>query len=71
MRLQMSSMLALIGLVWVIAQMANVQSVGSTSIRDGWGTVTPPEFQGAINNPLKGFRMTLVPFSCPASIVAV
>ncbi|MFZ4766415.1 MAG: DUF4832 domain-containing protein, partial [Roseimicrobium sp.] len=26
------------------------------SVRDGWVTVTPPEFQGAINNPLKGFR---------------
>ena len=25
-------------------------------VRDGWVTVTPPEFQGAINNPLKGFR---------------
>ena len=26
------------------------------SAQDGWVTVTPPEFQGAINNPLKGFR---------------
>jgi hypothetical protein len=25
-------------------------------IRDGWVTVKPPEFHGAINNPLKGFR---------------
>jgi hypothetical protein len=32
------------------------QSVGSTSICDGWVTVTPPKFHGAINNPLKGFR---------------
>lgn len=24
--------------------------------QDGWVTVTPAEFQGAINNPLKGFR---------------
>ncbi|CAN5883213.1 hypothetical protein BH11VER1_BH11VER1_05490 [soil metagenome] len=27
-----------------------------TAIQDGWVTVSPPEFQGAINNPLKGFR---------------
>src|SRR6185503_21063539 len=26
------------------------------SVQDGWVTVTPTEFQGAINNPLKGFR---------------
>ena len=31
------------------------RSVG-TSIQNGWVTVTPPEFPGAINNPLKGFR---------------
>ncbi len=28
----------------------------ATSVRDGWVTVTPREFPGAINNPLKGFR---------------
>lgn len=56
MRLQMKSMLALIGFVSAVAQAANAQSVGSTSIRDGWVTVIPPEFHGAINNPLKGFR---------------
>jgi len=27
-----------------------------TSVHDGWVTVVPAEFQGAINNPLKGFR---------------
>ncbi len=27
-----------------------------TSVQNGWVTVTPPEFPGAINNPLKGFR---------------
>ena len=27
-----------------------------TSVKDGWVTVAPTEFQGAINNPLKGFR---------------
>lgn len=52
----MKRMLAFIGLVWGIAHAANAQSVGSTSIRDGWVTVLPPEFHGAINNPLKGFR---------------
>jgi hypothetical protein len=31
-------------------------SISSTAVRDGWVTVTPTEFQGAINNPLKGFR---------------
>ena len=44
MRMQMKSMLALIGFVWAVAQAANAQSVGSTSMRDGWVTVTPPEF---------------------------
>jgi len=28
----------------------------TTSVQDGWVTVTPPEFKDAINNPLKGFR---------------
>jgi len=27
-----------------------------TSVQNGWVTVVPPEFQDAINNPLKGFR---------------
>ena len=26
------------------------------SVKEGWVTVTPPEFEGGINNPLKGFR---------------
>jgi hypothetical protein len=26
------------------------------SVQNGWVTVVPPEFDGAINNPLKGFR---------------
>ena len=30
-------------------------SIG-TSVQNGWVTVVPPEFPGAINNPLKGFR---------------
>ncbi|MGL4420484.1 MAG: alpha/beta hydrolase family protein, partial [Gemmataceae bacterium] len=29
---------------------------GKTMVRDGMVTVEPPEFTGAINNPLKGFR---------------
>jgi len=31
------------------------RSIG-TSVKNGWVTVVPPEFRGAINNPLKGFR---------------
>ena len=31
------------------------RSIG-TSVQNGWVTVTPAEFAGAINNPLKGFR---------------
>ncbi|MBL8231399.1 MAG: DUF4832 domain-containing protein [Bryobacterales bacterium] len=30
--------------------------LAGTSVQDGWVTVTPAEFDGAINNPLKGFR---------------
>lgn len=30
--------------------------VAQASSEDGWVTVTPAEFEGAINNPLKGFR---------------
>lgn len=56
MRLQVKIMLAFIGFIGVATLAANAQSVGSTSIRDGWVVVAPPEFQGAINNPLKGFR---------------
>jgi len=31
-------------------------SPDAVSVRDGWVTVAPAEFHGAINNPLKGFR---------------
>ncbi len=48
--------LALIAFCWAIALAASAQSGGGTSVRDGWVTVAPREFQGAINNPLKGFR---------------
>ena len=33
----------------------HARSIG-TSVQNGWVTVVPPEFHGAINNPLKGFR---------------
>jgi hypothetical protein len=33
-----------------------VASPNRVSVRDGWVTVVPTEFPGAINNPLKGFR---------------
>ena len=56
MKLPMKSMLACIGFVWAVALAANAQPVSRTSIRDGWVTIVPPEFHGAINNPLKGFR---------------
>ncbi len=37
---------------------ADVQPANSitTAVQNGWVTVTPSEFTGAINNPLKGFR---------------
>jgi hypothetical protein len=38
------------------AQAGSIASVNGASVRDGWVTVAPPEFPGAINNPLKGFR---------------
>jgi hypothetical protein len=38
------------------AEAASSASINGTSVRDGWVTVAPTEFQGAINNPLKGFR---------------
>jgi hypothetical protein len=40
----------------MMALLANAQVSSGTSVRDGWVTVAPAEFQGAINNPLKGFR---------------
>lgn len=33
-----------------------LESLPGQAVEDGWVTVTPREFQGAINNPLKGFR---------------
>lgn len=48
--------LLITGLVSATALPANAQTGGGNSIREGWVTVAPPEFRGAINNPLKGFR---------------
>ena len=33
----------------------DANSVGA-SVQNGWVTVVPREFEGAVNNPLKGFR---------------
>lgn len=55
MRLQMKFVLAFLGFAWAVALTANAQA-GGTSVGNGWVTVVPPEFPGAINNPLKGFR---------------
>jgi hypothetical protein len=54
--MMMRSLLTWIGFVGAIVQAANAQPAGNTSIHDGWVTVIPAEFHGAINNPLKGFR---------------
>jgi len=35
---------------------ATVALSQTVAVQNGWVTVSPPEFQGAINNPLKGFR---------------
>lgn len=40
----------------ILAVDATLSGSNGTSVRDGWVTVVPPEFHGAINNPLKGFR---------------
>jgi hypothetical protein len=40
----------------VFADEKSGASSAGTSVKKGWVTVVPPEFPGAINNPLKGFR---------------
>jgi len=40
----------------ILADDTQYSCPSGTSVKDGWVTVTPLEFQGAINNPLKGFR---------------
>jgi hypothetical protein len=48
--------LILLGLLSCILFPADHVLADTTSVQNGWVTVSPPEFQGAINNPLKGFR---------------
>lgn len=47
-------------LLWIVLTLctgtATAQSGPEPVIHEGWVTVFPREFQGAINNPLKGFR---------------
>ena len=46
-----------IGILWAVAHATSARGQAETaSGKDGWVTVAPPGFQGAINNPLKGFR---------------
>lgn len=52
----LTALLILCELAPVTRMIAEDKLVPKTSVQDGWVTVTPPEFQGAINNPLKGFR---------------
>ena len=40
----------------VLAAISTLSSAETVSIQNGLVTVSPPEFHGAINNPLKGFR---------------
>lgn len=40
----------------IVGADAQHSSLSATSVKDGWVTVAPAEFPGAINNPLKGFR---------------
>lgn len=40
----------------IVGADAQHSSLSATSVKDGWVTVSPAEFPGAINNPLKGFR---------------
>ena len=56
--MQRKSMLLCLGLALAAAQAQEgaIASSNDLSVRDGWVTVTPREFRGAINNPLKGFR---------------
>ena len=43
-------------LLLAFAAFATLSSAETVSVQNGRVTVTPPEFQGAINNPLKGYR---------------
>lgn len=39
-----------------LISISTLTSAETVSVENGWVTVTPPEYPGAINNPLKGFR---------------
>lgn len=57
--MKMPRLLSGLVFVWAVAQAIGAQPIQGSAgvlVRDGWVTVRPPEFQGAINNPLKGFR---------------
>ena len=57
--MKMPRLLSGLVFVWAVAQAIGAQPIEGSAgvlVRDGWVTVRPPEFQGAINNPLKGFR---------------
>ena len=41
---------------WVPATVFSEADPASVTVQQGWVTVKLPEYQGAINNPLKGFR---------------
>ncbi|WP_414661157.1 DUF4832 domain-containing protein [Horticoccus sp. 23ND18S-11] len=51
-----TSLLPAVALFLVFVNAAPAAESERTAMRDGWVTVRPPEFSGAINNPLKGFR---------------
>lgn len=54
--MKIEHVLTCLGFVGAMASWAAAQPGGQTVVQDGWVTVHPPEFKGAINNPLKGFR---------------
>jgi hypothetical protein len=56
--MRLNRVLLYMGFVLAAAQAreASIASTNGISVREGWVTVAPAEFQGAINNPLKGFR---------------
>jgi len=55
----------------MMALLTNAQVSSGTSVRDGWVTVAPAEFQGAINNPLKVYDLVVYGDSSGAAIAAI
>jgi Domain of unknown function (DUF4832) len=45
-----------LSLIYCAFQSTGAVFADTTTVENDWVTVRPPEFQGAINNPLKGFR---------------